>query len=169
MPPTQRDADGLAEMTPTPSARSESAEELVVAWFGSYDEARNLVDALADEEDAVEGLAIVARDIAFVERVTGRTDGRRAAAGGGMSGALVGALIGLFFGFFAWVSAPLWSALALAFWGAVVGAVAGALVGLAQHSLSAGRHDFDSTLTLQAGRYGVVADRATAEKARARL
>lgn len=133
-----------------------TANERVAATYPTYPEAQRAVDLLVDRHFPVERVAIVGRDLRFVEQVTGRLSLGRAALQGASSGALAGAALGFFFGLFDLVR-PLASGFALAFWGVVVGAVAGALVGLVGHSLTGGRRDFSSIAGMQAGRYDVVA------------
>lgn len=104
----------------------------------------------------------------MVEQVTGRRTIWPAAVEGAWSGAFVGALLGFFFGLFDWVE-PLVSAVVLALWGIVLGAAIGAVMGAAGHWALRGRRDFSSVKGWEAGRYDLVADAETAEKAGALL
>jgi hypothetical protein len=104
----------------------------------------------------------------MVENVTGAATTLQAAARGARSGALIGALIGWLLGAVGAVD-PLVSGLLLALYGILVGAALGALAGLAGHLLHLRRHDFSSVGTMCVGRYEVVADSETAERASALL
>ncbi len=55
---------------------------------------------------------------------------------------------------------PLISGLALALYGALIGAAIGTMVGALAHWLSAGRRDFTSLRSVEAGRYDVIAGTA---------
>jgi hypothetical protein len=135
-----------------------------IASFPTYVEAQELVDWLADRRFAVERLSIVAQDLRFVERVTGRLGYGTAAVHGLLSGAAIGALLGFLFGLLSLVQ-PLVSGLILALWGLVIGAAAGALLGLLAHALSGGRRDFSAVGSLQAGQYDVISDEGVADEA----
>lgn len=139
-----------------------------VASYESYPEAIRAVDHLADREFPVERLTVVAKDLRYVEHVTGRLDYWRAAAQGAAGGALVGALLGFFFGLFDWVQ-PLISGVVLAFYGLLIGVLIGAVTGAAGHALSGGRRDFSSVPRLDAGQFEVVADPEVAGEASAML
>ena len=140
----------------------------VVASFRTYREAEAAVDALADSDFPVQHLSIVAEDLTFVERVTGRRAYSHAMWDGMQSGVLVGALLGFFFGLFDWVQ-PIITGLALALYGALIGAVIGGIVGAASHGFSRGRRDFSSIGAIEAGNYVVLADAEVREEATERL
>lgn len=139
-----------------------------VASYQSYPQAIEAVDYLADRKFPVERLTVVAKDLRYVENVTGRVDFWKAIAQGAASGALIGAVLGFFFGLFNWVE-PLVSGLVLALYGLVIGAFIGALMGVAGHALSGGRRDFSSVPRLDASRFEVVADPEVGEEAAAML
>lgn len=139
-----------------------------VASFEDYEDAQRAVDSLADGGFPVEHLSIVAEDLRFVETITGRRGYGQAAGQGLVSGAFIGAVIGFFFGALSWVE-PLVSGLALATYGFLLGAVLGAVVGLLAHWASAGRRDFSSAVSVEAGRYDLLCDEALAPRARAEL
>ncbi|MGH9039791.1 MAG: general stress protein [Acidimicrobiia bacterium] len=143
---------------------AQATDRRQIATYPTYTQAQAAVDALADAQFPVERLSIVADGLRFVEHVLGRRGYREATMGSLVSGALLGAALGFFFGLFDWVQ-PLVSGLALAFYGLTVGAVAGALVGAVTHWMSAGRRDFSSVSSLDAERYGVVCDPASAPAA----
>jgi uncharacterized protein YqgC (DUF456 family) len=109
-------------------------------------------------------VAIVGRDLEYVEQVLGRLNYGGAALRGAGSGAMAGALIGWIFGLFNWIQ-PLISALVLAGYGLIFGAIVGALIGLLMHALQRGRRDFHSVSGLLPEYYDVVADVEVADRA----
>ncbi len=143
----------------------QSAARTVVASYGSYEEAQRAVDFLSDRGFPVERVAVVARDLEFVEQITGRKGYWQALGSGIGSGAVVGVLFGFVFGLLN-VIAPLVSALVLAVYGLVFGAVVGGIIGLISHALSGGRRDFSSVGGMRAGSYDVMADAEVAGEAR---
>lgn len=150
-------------MEPIPVQRT--SRRVMVASYGSYEEAQGAVDSLSDEGFAVDRLSIVAEGLRFVERVTGRTGHFGAAFRGAGSGAVVGSLFGFIFGLFDLID-PLVSALALAFLGLIFGIVIGAIIGLISHELSGEERDFSSVIGMEADRYDVMAeDEEVAEEA----
>lgn len=139
-----------------------------VASFATYAEAQRAVDALSDRAFPVEHLSIVGQDLRFVETITGRRGYGQAAVQGAVSGGLIGAVFGFILGAFSWVD-PLISGLALATYGFLLGAVLGAIVGVVGQWASAGRRDFDSVGSVDAGRYEVLCDHDFAAQATAEL
>jgi hypothetical protein len=135
-----------------------------VASFSSYAEAERAVDLLADRHFPVEHVAIVGRDLKYVEQVTGRMTYVRAALSGALTGALIGFLIGWLFGVFNWFD-PVVATLWLMFDGLWFGAVLGALFGVLLHALQGGRRDFASAGYTTAERYEVVVDEEYADDA----
>jgi hypothetical protein len=136
----------------------------VIATFDNYADAERVVDFLSDRGFEVNRVAIVGRDLEYVEQVLGRLNYGGAALRGAGSGALVGALIGWIFGLFNWID-PVVSALVLAGYGLVFGAIVGALFGLLTHALQRGRRDFHSVSGLKPKYYDVVADVGVADRA----
>jgi hypothetical protein len=128
-----------------------------VASFDSYEQAEAAVDQLADRGFPVEHVAIVGRDLRYVEQVTGRMTYLRAALNGALGGALIGVLIGWLFGVFGWFT-PVVASFWLAIDGLWFGALAGALLGLLLHVLQGGRRDFASVTWTTASRFEVVVD-----------
>ena len=135
-----------------------------IATFPSYREAERAVDFLSDQGFPVDRVAIVGRDLRYVEEVTGRMGYPQAALRGAGQGALVGLLLGWLFGLFSWVT-PVATVLTLAAYGLVVGAIIGALVGLLMHALSGGQRDFASVGGVHASRYDLLVDDEFAEEA----
>jgi hypothetical protein len=133
-----------------------------IASYSTYAEAERAVDWLSDHGFAVERSAIVGTGLRSVEQVTGRMTPGRAAAIGAGQGALIGALFALLFGIF--FSGPDFAELLL--YSLVTGAVFGALYGaLFQYAASGGKRDFVSSADIEADRYEVQVDEATAGEA----
>lgn len=150
-------------------SQTKVSQRHLVASFPSYEEAERAVDSLSDDGFAVEQLTIVADQLQLVESVTGRRGYAQAALGGAASGAVIGASLGFILGLFSLID-PLTSGLALAFFGALFGAAIGVAVGVLSHWISAGRRDFSSVRSVEAGRYDVFADTVQhAEEAARRL
>jgi hypothetical protein len=148
----------------TSAVRPNEPARQVIATFETYADAERAVDYLSDQRFEVNRVAIVGRDLEYVEQVLGRLNYGGAALRGAGSGALVGALIGWIFGLFNWIE-PLISALVLALDGLIFGAIVGALIGLLIHALQCGRRDFHSVSGLRPKYYDVVADVEVADRA----
>ncbi len=133
----------------TSAVRPNEPARQVIATFDNYADAR---------------VAIVGRDLQYLEQVLGRQNYVGAPLRGAGSGALVGALIGWIFGLFNWIE-PLISALVLAGNGLIFGAIVGAPIGLLIHALQGGRRDFHSVSGLLPKYYDVVADVEIADRA----
>jgi hypothetical protein len=140
------------------------AEHSTVATSVVRPDAERAVDYLSDQRFEVDSVAIVGRELEYLEQILGRPNYGTAALRGAGSGALVGALIGWIFGLFNWIE-PLISALVLAGYGLVFGAVVGALFGLLVHALQRGQRDFHSISGLRPKYYDVVADVEVADRA----
>jgi hypothetical protein len=148
----------------TSAVRPNEPARQVIATFDDYADAERAVDYLSDRGFEVNRVAIVGRDLEYVEQVLGRVNYGGAALRGAGSGALVGALIGWIFGLFNLI-APLVSAFVLAGYGLVFGAIVGALFGLLAHAMQRGQRDFASTSGLRPRSYDVVADVEVADRA----
>jgi hypothetical protein len=148
----------------TPAARPNQPARQIIASFADYADAERAVDKLSDNGFPVNRVAIVGRDLEWVEQIRGRLTAGGAALRGAASGALVGALIGWVFGLLNWID-PLTTSLLLAVYGALFGGVVGALVGLLGHALQRGRRDFDAASSLVPRSYDVVADVEVADQA----
>jgi hypothetical protein len=148
----------------TSAVRPNEPARQVIATFDNYADAERTVDYLSDQRFEVNRVAIVGRELEYVEQVLGRLNYGGAALRGAGAGALVGALIGWIFGLFNWIE-PLISALVLAGYGLIFGAILGALFGLLAHALQRGRRDFHSASGLVPRYYDVVADVGVADRA----
>jgi hypothetical protein len=135
-----------------------------VASFSSYLDAERSVDALADAKFPVEHVAIVGRDLEYVEQVTGRLGWGRAALRGMLTGAITGLLIGWLFAVFDWLS-PLIARGWLVIDGLWFGALVGTIMGLVLYAFQRGRRDFESVPAMRAHRYEVLVDDEFADEA----
>ncbi|KMO71887.1 glycine zipper family protein [Mycolicibacterium goodii] len=149
---------------PTSAVRPNEPARQVIATFDNYADAERAVDYMSDQRFEVNRLAIVGRDLEYVEQILGRLNYGGAALRGAGSGAMVGALIGWIFGLFSWIE-PLVSALVLAGYGLIFGAIFGALMGLLLHALQGGRRDFRSVSAQVPRHYDLVADVEVADRA----
>lgn len=131
-----------------------------VGSYPTYAEAQRAVDYLSDQQFPVHQVTIVGVDLMQVERVTGRLSWLKVLGGGVLSGAWLGLFIGLVLGFF---SPSLGPALAT---GLVAGVFFGLITSAIPYAMARGTRDFSSTMQLVAGRYDVLCDPQTAEKAR---
>src|SRR3977135_2630712 len=141
----------------TSAVRPNEPARQVIATVDNYADAERVVDYLSDQRFEVNRVAIVGRELEYLEQVLGRLNYGGAALRGEGSGALGGALIGWIFGLFNWIE-PLISALVLAGYGLIFGAIVGALFGLLVHALQRGRRDFHSISGLRPKYYDVVAE-----------
>jgi hypothetical protein len=148
----------------TGAVRPNEPARQVIATFHNYADAERAVDYLSDEGFEVSRVAIVGRDLEYVEQVLGRLNYGGAALRGAGSGAAVGVLIGWIFGLFNWID-PMISGFVLAGYGLLIGALTGALVGLLVHAMQFGRRDFHSVSGLLPRYYDVVADVEVADRA----
>jgi hypothetical protein len=148
----------------TSAVRPNEPARQVIATFDNYADAERAVDYLSDQRFEVNRVAIVGRDLEYIEQVLGRLNYGGAALRGAGSGALVGALIGWIFGLFNWIQ-PLISAVVLAGYGLIFGAIVGALFGLLVHALQRGRRDFHSVSGLRPKHFDIVADAGVADRA----
>ena len=142
---------------------SEPARQ-VIATFDNYADAERAVDYLSDQRFEVNLVAIVGRELEYVEQILGPMNYGTAALRGAGSGALVGALIGWIFGLFNWIESLI-SALVLAGYGLVFGAIVGALFGLLVHALQRGQRDIHYVSGLRPKYYDDVADVEGADRA----
>ena len=136
--------------------------------FEDYASVQHAVDHLADRGFPVERVAIVGRDLRYVERVTGRMTVGTAALLGALHGAVIGSLFALGFGLiFTYRPNPALPLLVL--YGIVAGGVLGALFGAASHAAGSGRRDFASVPSVVADRYDLLVDADLADRAAALL
>ncbi|HMS77380.1 general stress protein [Gordonia sp. (in: high G+C Gram-positive bacteria)] len=131
-----------------------------IGSYGTYAEAQRAVDYLSDQEFAVQDVTIVGVDLMQVEKVIGRLTWGKVIGGGIVSGAW----LGLFFGLL--VSLVVDNPLVPIVFGLVGGIVFGVISTTIPYAATRGQRDFASTMQLVAGRYDVLCDPRSAEKAR---
>jgi hypothetical protein len=131
-----------------------------IGSYPTYAEAQKAVDFLSDEQFPVQQVTIVGVDLMQVERVTGRLSWPKVLGGGVITGAWLGIFIGLVLGFF---SPNPWASLIT---GVVAGVIFGLISSAVPYAMARGTRDFSSTMQLVAGRYDVLCDPQSAEKAR---
>jgi hypothetical protein len=134
-----------------------------IATTDRYAEAEALVDRLADDGFPVQHVAIVGRDLRYVEQVVGRLNAWKAALGGAGSGLVLGLLFGLLFA--AWLAHDGTSWVGVILYWAGFGALVGAVIALVGHLLNGGRRDFASIAGMQAERFDVLVDEPFADDA----
>lgn len=131
-----------------------------IGSYGTYAEAQRAVDYLSDQHFSVEDVTIVGVDLMQVEKVLGRLTWGKVIGGGLVSGAWLGLFFGLIMGIF--VSNPLGAILVGLGGGLIFGLISAAL----PYAATRGQRDFASTMQLVAGRYDVICDPKSAERAR---
>ena len=145
----------------------ERSARRTIATTVRYDDAEAIVDRLADDGFPVEHVAIVGRDMHYVERVTGRLNALRAGLSGALSGLLLGLFVGVLFAF--WFAHDGTSLLAvLAYW-IIFGALIGAGIALLGYFLNGGRRNFSSVSGMEAERFDVLVEEPFAEDAVLRI
>ncbi|WAC54865.1 general stress protein [Gordonia sp. SL306] len=132
-----------------------------IGSYGTYAEAQHAVDYLADQDFTVQDVTIVGVDLMQVERVIGRLTWGKVVGGGIVSGAW----LGLFFGLLVTLVVS-GAGLAPLLFGLVGGIVFGLISATIPYAATRGQRDFASTMQLVAGRYDVLCDPRSAEKAR---
>jgi hypothetical protein len=148
----------------TPESSTPDGARRVVSSYDSYAEAERAVDYLSDRKFPVDRVAIIGRDLQYVEQVTGRLTYGGAALRGALSGALIGLLIGWLFAVFNWMDPVVssgWLILDALWFGTLVGAT----FGLVMHAFTRGRRDFDSVSLMRAQRYELLVDDEVADEA----
>jgi hypothetical protein len=132
-----------------------------IGSYTTYAEAQRAVDYLSDENFAVQDVTIVGVDLMQVERVLGRLTWGKVIGGGVVSGAWLGLFFGLLVGIVVDTN-PLVPVL----FGLVGGIVFGVVSTSIPYAATRGQRDFASTMQLVAGRYDVLCDPRSAERAR---
>lgn len=131
-----------------------------IGSYPTYAEAQRAVDYLSDQEFSVQDVTIVGVDLMQVERVLGRLTWPKVIGGGIVSGAWLGVFLGLVLGIF---SENIFGALAI---GVVGGIIFGLISASIPYAATKGQRDFASSMQLVAGRYDVLCEPKSAEKAR---
>jgi hypothetical protein len=131
-----------------------------VGSYPTYAEAQKAVDYLSDNQFPVQQVTIVGVDLMQVERVMGRLSWGKVLLGGVATGAWLGVFIGLVLSVF---TGNMASALITAI---PAGIVFGLITSAVPYAMTKGTRDFSSTMQLVAGRYDVLCDPQSAERAR---
>lgn len=132
-----------------------------IGSYGTYAEAQRVVDYLSDENFTVQDVTIVGVDLMQVERVIGRLTWGKVIG----TGLVSGAWLGLFFGLLVYlvvggsIGGPL-------IFGIIGGVIFGLISAAIPYAATRGQRDFASTMQLVAGRYDVICDPKSAERAR---
>jgi len=134
-----------------------------IATTHRYEEAEALVDRLADDGFPVQHVAVVGRELEYVEQVTGHLNGWKAALTGAVTGIVLGLLLGTLFA--VWFAHDGTSLLAIVAYWTVLGAVAGTAFSLVGYLLQGGRRNFTSTSGMQPRVFDVVVDDGLADEA----
>ncbi|MGW5523109.1 general stress protein [Gordonia sp. NPDC003950] len=132
-----------------------------IGSYSTYAEAQRAVDYLSDEHFTVEDVTIVGVDLMQVERVIGRLTWGKVIGGGIVSGAWLGLFFGLLVSLVV-TGNPLVPILV----GIGGGIIFGLISATIPYAATRGQRDFASTMQLVAGRYDVLCDPKSAEKAR---
>ncbi|MGA9870274.1 MAG: general stress protein [Rhodococcus sp. (in: high G+C Gram-positive bacteria)] len=132
-----------------------------IGSYPTYAEAQKAVDYLSDQEFSVQDVTIVGVDLMQVERVLGRLTWPKVIGGGVVSGAWLGLFLGLVLGIF--TNGNIVGALII---GIVGGIVFGLISAAIPYAATKGQRDFASSMQLVAGRYDVLCEPKSAERAR---
>ncbi|WP_285482860.1 general stress protein [Amycolatopsis sp. NBRC 101858] len=132
-----------------------------IGSYATYGEAQQAVDFLADGEFAVSDVTIVGVDLMLVERVIAKLSWGRVLATGAFSGAWFGLFAGLMLALFVNQGFVL-----QVLTGIVLGILSGLVFAAIGYSMSRGRREFSSASQLVAGRYDVLCQPRSAERAR---
>ena len=133
-----------------------------VGSYATYEEAQRAVDHLADSDFPVRDVTIVGVDLMLVERVIARLSWGRVLLSGAASGAWFGLFVGLLLGLFASTGTGIGPILV----GLASGIVFGLVFAAVGYGAARGRRDFTSQSQMVAGRYDVLCQPRSAEKAR---
>lgn len=131
-----------------------------IGSYPTYAEAQRAVDYLSDQEFPVQDVTIVGVNLMQVERVLGRLTWPKVIGGGVVSGAWLGVFFGLLLGLFTT------SFIGPLITGIVGGIIFGVITTTIPYAATRGQRDFASTMQLVAGRYDVLCEPKTAERAR---
>jgi hypothetical protein len=132
-----------------------------ISSHGTYKEAQETVDHLADKDFPVRGITIVGIDPVLVERIDAHLTWRRVLTTGAMSGAWLGLFVGLLLSLFTTGAGllPIMS-------GLIFGVVFGLTMAAVRYASARGQRNFVSHSQLVARRYDVLCQSTTAERAR---
>lgn len=123
-----------------------------VASYRTYQQAREAVSKLSEDNLDVSALTIVGTDLRLVERITGRLTLGRVLLSGALSGMWTGSFIALFL--LLWLPSPSPSIFLM---GLGMGAAFGIVLHLVPYFFSRKRPDYTSSTRVVASRYAIVA------------
>lgn len=132
-----------------------------IGSYSTYEQAQRAVDYLSDRDFTVQDVTIVGVDLMQVERVIGKLTWGKVIGGGVVSGAWLGFFFGLLVSL-VFTGNPLAPILI----GTIGGIIFGVISTTIPYAATRGQRDFASTMQLVAGRYDVLCDPKSAEKAR---
>jgi hypothetical protein len=133
-----------------------------VGVFGTYDEAQQVVDFLADARFPVENLCIVGTELRSIERVLGRRSWGTVIGQGVQSGLSTGVMITLLM----WVLQPTVNFVLLVASALAIGIFVGIVFAAIGYWMSQGKRDFRSVSQTMATKYEVLAEHKVAGQAR---
>ena len=134
-----------------------------IGSYPTYAKAQQAVEYLSAAQFPVQDVTIVGVDLVQVERVLGGLNWQKVIRGGVASGAWLGVFVGLVLGLFTGgFLAPLML-------GVTMGIVFGVICTALPYAAAKRKRDFSTTMQLVAGRYDVLCDPTTAERAREKL
>ncbi|GAB5445049.1 MAG: hypothetical protein Fues2KO_53980 [Fuerstiella sp.] len=164
-PSTARDIDVVSDSQAV-TYSSGHATRTLLRRCTNYLEAQRVVDFLSDNDFPVENTAIVARNISFVEHVTGTMNAGKAFLRGAGSGAFSGLMIGFILGLFV-VDPAGW--LTLLAWTTGLGALLIGLMTLFGYWSQGGQRDFATVGSVSAESFDVLVEQSHKDKAEAML
>ncbi len=133
-----------------------------VGVWGTYDEAQQVVDFLADARFPVENLCIVGTELKSMERVLGRQSWGRVIGAGVQSGLSTGLMVT----FILWFLQPQTNPLVLLPGALLIGILIGIAFAAIGYAASRGKRDFNSISQTVANKYELLCEHKVAGQAR---
>jgi uncharacterized membrane protein len=128
-----------------------------IASFPSYQEAESAINYLSDNDFPIQYASIVADDLQFVEKITGKVTRMKRLGNSILLGIFIGATIGFFFGLFD-IMRPNTSTVTVAIYGSGFGALFGLLFGLPNLFSPEKSREFNSEASFRANFFDVIVD-----------
>jgi hypothetical protein len=152
----------MSQPTPRLSSLFKLEYPQSVGVYGTYDEAQQVVDFLADSRFPVENLCIVGTELKSIERVLGRRSWGTVIGQGVQSGLSTGVMITLLM----WIFMPAANFLFLVVSALAIGIFVGVLMAALGYWMSQGKRDFRSVSQTMATKYELLAEHKVAGHAR---
>ena len=152
----------MSQSTPRLSSLFKLEYPQSVGVYGSYDDAQQAVDFLADAKFPVENLCIVGTDLKSIERVLGRRNWGTVIGSGVQSGLTTGLMITLVMFLFM----PTANFVLLFLYALAVGIIVGVAFAALGYWMSQGKRDFRSVSQTMATKYEILAEHKVAGQAR---